>query len=274
MPPRLSSIPLLACVATLLACSGEAPPTDPIPAHETFTLESAVLGETRTLNVWLPPGYAQSEAALPVLYMPDGGLAEDFPHIANTIAELVAAGTIAPLLVVGIENTQRRRDLTGPSSVASDADIAPLTDGAAAFRSFVADELIPEVEQRYRVRPDRRALLGESAAGLFVVETLFLRPELFQVYLAMDPALWWNDHELVKRAPERLREWSVPNTRFWFAASGAADIAPHCAALAEALEAAKAEGLEWRCVLRPTEQHSTIFRATKAEAFGWGLWKE
>jgi predicted alpha/beta superfamily hydrolase len=234
MPRSCLSIVSVARVVALLACSCEAPSPDPVPDHETFTLDSAVLGETRTISVWLPPAYADFTAALPVLHMPDGGIAEDFPHIANTIAELVAA----------------------------------------AFRSFIADELIPEIEGRYRVRPDRRALLGESVAGSFDVETLFLRPDLFRVYLAMDPSLWWNDYELVKRAAERLRGWSVPGVRFWFAASNAADIARHCAAPAASLEAAKANGLERRFEPRPAEQHSTIFRATKAAMFAWGLWRE
>ncbi|MEM7561320.1 MAG: alpha/beta hydrolase, partial [Planctomycetota bacterium] len=67
---------------------------------------------------------------LPVLYMPDGGIKEDFPHIANTLAKLIAENTIPPMILVGIENTERRRDLTGPSEVAAEETIAPLTDGA------------------------------------------------------------------------------------------------------------------------------------------------
>src|SRR5687768_12773335 len=49
---------------------------------ETFTIQSKALGETRRINVYLPPTYADSSSKrFPVLYMPDGGLAEDFLHV-------------------------------------------------------------------------------------------------------------------------------------------------------------------------------------------------
>ena len=75
--------------------------------HETFTIESSKVNETRTINVWTPPQYANSTDSLPVMYMADGGLQEDFPHIANTMAELIATKKIPPFILVGIENTQR-----------------------------------------------------------------------------------------------------------------------------------------------------------------------
>src|SRR5437016_1377724 len=90
-------------------------------ADSSFTLPSEVLGELRRINVYTPPGYdAHAEARFPVLYMPDGGLDEDFPHVTNTVQELVTEGTMCPFIVVGIENTERRRDLTGPTEVAGD----------------------------------------------------------------------------------------------------------------------------------------------------------
>ena len=90
------TIGLLLVLAGSLAAAGcrDAAPADPVPPHETFTLESQAVGETRVVCVWTPPSYAQSDAAYPVLYMPDGGVREDFPHIANTIADLMARGDI------------------------------------------------------------------------------------------------------------------------------------------------------------------------------------
>ena len=84
---------------------------------ETFTIASAVLDEVRRINVYTPPGYDASPAArFPVLYMPDGGLDEDFLHVARPggLADR-APGTMRPFMLVGIENTERRRDMTGPT---------------------------------------------------------------------------------------------------------------------------------------------------------------
>src|SRR5690554_4908891 len=134
-------------------------PQDPIPVHESFSLFSQVLDEKRVINVWLPPNYANTTQAYPVLYMPDGGIQEDFPHIANTLAELIAAHKIPPMILVGIENTNRRRDLTGASQVAEEESIAPLSDGASVFRTFIKEELITEINHRYRTT-SQKGIIG------------------------------------------------------------------------------------------------------------------
>ena len=70
---------------------------EPVPAHQTFTLKAAKLQETRRINVYLPPGYdAAGTTRYPVLYMPDGGVKEDFPHIATTVDTAIRAGEMKP----------------------------------------------------------------------------------------------------------------------------------------------------------------------------------
>ncbi len=255
---------------TIAGCNKPSLSSDPIPQHDTFKILSPTLGETRVLCVWIPPEYNNTENSYPVLYMPDGGVKEDFPHIANTLAELVSTGSIPPLILVGIENTERRRDLTGPSAVASDAKIAPLSDGSSKFRQFIADELIPEINQRYRTT-NERSIIGESAAGLFVVETMLLRPELFDSYIAMDPALYWNDRYLIRTAVEHLAKFPPTKIRFWFAGSDAGDIQPHTRELQSILKTNAPDTLEWKYSDEPEEKHSTIFRATKEAAIKWSL---
>ena len=85
-----------------------------------------------------------------------------------------------------------------------DKKIAPRVGGSEPFRRFIRDELMPEVRSRYRTT-DEAGIVGESLAGLFVVETFLLAPELFDIYIAIDPSLWWNDEKLVDGADERLR---------------------------------------------------------------------
>src|SRR5262245_54083531 len=139
--------PLL--LAALLICDSRASADDkaaPLVIGETFTIDSKVLSEKRRINVYMPPGYADSSSArLPVLYMPDGGLTEDFLHIAGLVQVSVGNGTMRPFLLVGIENTERRRDLTGPTKNEDDKKIAKVVGKSAAFRKFIRDELMPQL---------------------------------------------------------------------------------------------------------------------------------
>lgn len=244
---------------------------DPILPHEHFTIASKHTSEQRPINVYLPPDHATSQRPFPVLYMPDGGIAEDFPHITNTVDALIREGAIAPVIVVGIENTQRRRDLTGETAVAEDRKVAPVVGGARAFRDFVASELIPEIERRYRCTGER-AIVGESLAGLFVVETLFEAPDLFDRYIAMSPSLWWNDHAIVRQAAARLPALRGRPRWLWFTAADEGDIYPFADQLMMQLKANAPADLRWVYDPRPEEHHDTIFRATKEKAFRATLW--
>jgi predicted alpha/beta superfamily hydrolase len=244
-----------------------APPPDPIPAHQTFTIDSRAVAERRTINVYTPPAYEASPGqAFPVVYMPDGGLEEDFPHIVNTIDSLIALGVIRPMLVVGIENTERRRDLTGPTTVATDSAIAPHVGGSGPFRRFIADELMPEVRSRYRCT-DETTIVGESLAGLFIVESFLMEPRLFHRYIALSPSLWWNGGELVRSAAPRLAALAGIERTLFLASANEENIVATTAALAATLAVSAPPGLTWRYEPRPDLQHSTIFRAVVPGAF-------
>ena len=245
------------------------PAADPVRAHDSFTVVSRVLGEARRVNVYTPPGYRAGAsarlAALPVLYMPDGGIDEDFPHVANTVDSLIALRVIRPVIVVGIPNTQRRRDLTSPTRVATDSAIAPRVGGSALFRRFLQQELMPEVETRYRTTPER-GIIGESLAGLFVVETFLEEPSLFTHYIALDPSVWWNKGALLDSAKARLAAFAPAPRTLYLASSDVADIAAGSARLAAVLRVTPTHGLRWRYEPRPDLTHATIFRALKPAA--------
>jgi len=70
--------------------------------------------------------------------MPDDGLGEDFLHIAVLVQVLVGNVSMRPFILVGIENGQRRRDLTGPTTNKYDKQIVPMVVGSAAFRHCIA----------------------------------------------------------------------------------------------------------------------------------------
>ena len=261
---------LLFILITLNSCSSTSQPSDPIPEHETFAIQSKQVGEARTINVWTPADYKNNSDSLPVMYMADGGLKEDFPHIANTLAELIKLNKIKPLILVGIENTQRRRDLTGFTEVEKDKEIAPVVGGSEKFRAFISDELFPEINKRYRTAKEK-SIIGESASGLFVIETFFLKPEMFDNYIAFDPSLWWNNHYLVRTAREHLAKFNTTKKRVWFAGSNTEDISSFTKELAGIFNAEHPSNLIWKYSDEPNEKHNTIFRATKEKAIIWTL---
>ena len=240
---------------------------DPLVVGETFALESSVLGETRRINVYAPTGYAESDTLrLPVLYMPDGGLGEDFLHVAGLVQIGALNGTMRPHLLVGIENTERRRDLTGPTSVASDREIAPRVGGSAVYRAFLRDELMPEVEARYRTTGEK-AIVGESLAGLFVVETLVLESGLFDTYIAIDPSLWWDGGRLAAEAARRLSEAGGASAVLALAASGEPQLGAATHGLYAALVTAEIPGFMVRYRQFPDEQHWTVYHPAALDAF-------
>jgi predicted alpha/beta superfamily hydrolase len=257
---------VLGAFASAPGARAAASASQPLAIGETFTLDSKVLGERRRINVYLPPGYGGTELRVPVLYMPDGGIAEDFLHVAGLVQVGVGNRTMRPFLLVGIENIERRRDMTGPTNNAEDRKIAPRVGGSAAFRKFIRDELMPEVKKRYRTTGET-AIVGESLAGFFVVETFFLEPDLFDTYIAIDPSLWWNDHKLVDGAAASL--YARPrNAKALFLASSSefrGDV-DATATLAEILRA-DAPGLRWHYEKMPEEKHATIYQPAALKAF-------
>lgn len=252
----------------LFSCGNQKQHQDPTPTHETFKIESKKVEETRVINVWTPSSYQNDTENYPVLYMADGGIQEDFPHIANTLSKLISEKSIPPIILVGIENTDRGRDLTGFSESGYDAQYCPQTDGAKNFRAFISQELILEINNRYRTTK-KKGIIGESLSGLFVMETFMQHPELFDFYIAFDPSLWWNDFYLVRHGNELLNNFPDQEIQLWFAGSGATDISKHTNKLSEIFEDNAPKNLKWKYSDEPKEKHSTIFRATKEKALKW-----
>ena len=265
------TLSILAIFILVIACKNKGTTyNDPIPEHDSLTITSKYVNENRVINIWTPPGYNTSSEHFPVLYMPDGGIKEDFPHIANTLAKLLEENKIPPFILVGIENTERGRDLTGFSEAEDDKQYCPVTDGAKDFREFITEELMPEINKKYRTQP-KKGIIGESLAGLFVMETFFTAPETFDFYIAMDPSLWWNNNYLASNADILLTKLPEKDLKLWFAGSSVEDISQYTKLVDKALQNNAPSNLTWKYSNETNEQHNTIFRATKEKALVWTL---
>jgi hypothetical protein len=249
-----------ACSVFFAAHAAPSSPAAPLAIGQTFTIESKLVKETRRINVYLPPG--AKDEPLPVMYMPDGGMLEDFLHIAGLLQVGAGNGTMRPFILVGIENTERRRDLTGPTTDPEDRKIAPRVGGSRAFRAFIRTELMPEIAKRYRVTSET-AIVGESLAGLFVVETLLTEPEMFDTYIAIDPSLWWNKGQLAQRALPTFKSKKA----LYLSTSGQAQLSAQVAELARKLKSDAGTGLTWQHQDMTEETHATIYHPAALQAF-------
>ncbi|HEY8592090.1 MAG TPA: alpha/beta hydrolase-fold protein [Sphingomicrobium sp.] len=198
------TLPAALIAAALASASPPLPqpvgPPEPIVLGSSFTLSSKPLGENRTVNVVLPPAYGKDPAKrYPVLYLLDGGVDQDLLNIAAVAQNGGLWGRSADAIIVGIATKDRRKELTGPTSDPELLKKYPTAGSSAAFRAFIRDEVKPFVERSYRTN-GRDAVVGESLAGLFIVETYMTEPGLFDTYGAIDPSLWWDKEKLSKTA--------------------------------------------------------------------------
>lgn len=181
-----------------MASAPEQQAGEPVTIGYRYQIESKVLKETRRYVVHKPWGYDFSDQRYPVVILLDGEW--NFDQVSTMLGRMASDGRTLPMLVVGIENTDRQRDLTPPITTDKPQfKRSGTVGGASQFLAFIADELIPHLERTYRTRPTR-ILIGHSLGGLFAVHTLFNRPEVFKGYIVISPSLWWDDQFLAKQA--------------------------------------------------------------------------
>jgi predicted alpha/beta superfamily hydrolase len=142
--------------------------------------------------------------------------------------------------------------------------------GSAAFRRFIRDELTPVVRARYRTT-DERAIVGESLAGLFIVQTFLTEPDLFNHFVALDPSLWWNGAALVDSAATHLTRFDRAPRTLYLASSNVPEMATLGARLAAVLRTGAPRGLVWMYEPRPDLTHATIFRGVGPAALAQAL---
>ena len=93
----------------MTSCSNASQPNGPIPEHETFKIQSKQVAEERVINVWTPENYKATKDSLPVMYMADGGVKEDFPHVANTLAKLIKENKIKKFVFIVTASVRMRQ---------------------------------------------------------------------------------------------------------------------------------------------------------------------
>lgn len=266
MPTRRRPLPVaalapLAAALAVAAVFGPAPPAgaDPIVIGETASIRSRILDEERALRIYLPAGYERSEDRYPVMVLLDGDTR--FHHTTGTVDVLTRGGHIPPLIVVGVGNTDRTRDLT-PTHWDGDPDDGvdqlPTSGGAGAFLRFLTEELAPWVDATYRTQP-YRILVGHSFGGLFAIHALTSAPEGFDAYISISPSLDWDGDLMFRQANERFRG-GLPGPRHLYLTLGdeGGDALAAFERFEELLRHRAPAALRWETRLLADDDHGSV----------------
>ncbi len=182
----------------VVAAFGQTPQIASV-VHFQHTIESTVLGETRSILVHVPPTYARSARRYPVVYMTDAHAPQN-AMMAGITEQQAWGGMMPEVMIVGIQNTNRSRDLTP-----TDDGKVGSVGGADKFLKFIETEVVPLVEKNYRTQP-YRIIAGHSLGGLFAVYSLVARPDLFNAFIAASPVLHYDNGFVIKRAATLFKE--------------------------------------------------------------------
>jgi len=243
----------------------------PVTIGQTYTVPSKVLGMDRRLTVRLPYDYDKLEntdRAYPVLYLIDGGPEQDYPHIAGLAQLSDTNPAYGEFILVGVETVERRAEISPPVADPKEYEyLGAVPGGSEDFRAFLGNDIIPWVNEKYRTA-GRDALIGESLAGLFTLETFLREPQLFDDYIAVSPSIWWEKMEYARRASEFLSKHDASDRRLMIYMDDVGYWTEEgTLMLVEALEENAPKGLIWTFHdLGDEETHKTIFHSAAFDA--------
>ncbi|MBT8485166.1 MAG: hypothetical protein HKO59_11545 [Phycisphaerales bacterium] len=253
----------LVLVIAIFAGGGVATAQDPEPVTigERLPIRSTQLDEMRELVISTPPGYETGGQRYGVLYLLDGP--SHFTHVVGTSRFLARTRRALPLIIVGVANTDRGRDMSPPRMTPPSGE--PV--GSGAFRRFLVDELRPFIDEEYRTT-GLNILVGHSLGGLFAIETLIEEPDAFSGYFALSPSLWWEDGEFVDRLAAAPAEHPLFD-RFLYLAIGdeGEQMNAPFTQVVERLTAHAPERFTWSSGAFPEEDHGSV----PLSAIGHGL---
>ncbi len=196
--------------------SSELTPERELVSGTQFVMDSKILNEKRTVSISMPASYNSqmyTKTNYSVLYILDG---EWNFELANTVVKSLSVGdvhAIPEMIVVGIHNTERDRDMTPSHSLidfsGKENAMYEESGGAESFTQFIAEELQPLINKNYRTN-GFDVLVGHSLAGLYTLNSWAMYPDVFDAQIAIDPSIWWDDEVVIKRTRDYLSKNKTP----------------------------------------------------------------
>ena len=153
---------------------------------------SKILGEQRKVWIHVPNSNGGNER-YPVIYLLDADA--NFNSIVSITEFISNAGLCPPIIIVGILHPSRMVDLT----FGTDKETPGVVGNGENFMRYLENELMPYIDSNYPTAP-YKIFIGHFVGGLTVVNTLIHHPDLFNAYISLDAALWWNNQQIVTYA--------------------------------------------------------------------------
>lgn len=249
-------------------------------------LHSEIVNEDYRLDIQLPADYATSDTTYPVLIAPDADVG--FPLVAN-ISEVLTFPIyqIKPPIIVGIGYKNLRdlgdfmawrvRDLTPTKNTQTDQywetqinrifrrSVKVNSGGAEKFYQFIAQELIPFIDDNYRTS-EFRAFMGYSYGGLFTLYVLFNHPETFNAYYAGSPSFHYDNRVLFQYESTYAQTHTDLPVRLFMSSGSLEKRAADLKKMAETLRSRNYPGLKLETSVVPGKNHQTAVPESYTEA--------
>jgi len=187
-------------------------------SNDVHLIHSQVLNQDRQVYIHVPQlDSADINKALPVLYLLDG---ENHFHILSAYIEYLSHWhVIPPIIVAGIINVDRVKDLTPTNSLINfDGKVDSnykTSGGNEPFFNFIQQELMPYMEANYKTGPVK-IFAGHSFGGITVINCMLMHPDMFDAYIAISPSLWFGNKYLLRLAEQKLPGVSLTDKKFFY----------------------------------------------------------
>ncbi len=169
----------------------------PVNIGHAFQFNSVILNEKRTIYVHLPDSYTKEQKSYPVLYLFDAEI--NFKPVCGVVDILSRWKIIPGLIVIGLPNTDRMRDLTPTRDRKFN-----IGGGGDNFLRFLKEELIPHIDNNYNTQ-SFRILEGHSISGMFTMYAFTADTTLFAAYIAVSPSMYWDEQIMLSKIDDFLK---------------------------------------------------------------------
>lgn len=117
------------------------------------TFASEILGNSRRIRVYLPPGYGASQQFYPCMIVHDGPDYISLGNAINVLNNLIADGRIRPIIALFIPSVKRSAEYAG--------------DLREEFAAFIVNDILEWARKRYRILdgPENMLTMGSSNGG-------------------------------------------------------------------------------------------------------------